>query len=82
MSQECSVYGESRGAYSALVGTLEGKRPLGRPNRRWKDIIKTDLQEVGLFGNGLGSFWLRIGTGAELFLIGKEPSGSVKWAVP
>jgi len=28
------------------VGKLEGKRPLGRPRRRWKDNIKTDLQEV------------------------------------
>ena len=33
--------------YSVLVGKLEGKRPLGRPRRRWKDNIKVDLQEVG-----------------------------------
>ena len=29
------------------MGTSEGKRPLGRPRRRWEDNIKTDLQEVG-----------------------------------
>jgi hypothetical protein len=31
-----------------LVGKLEGKRPLGRPRRRWEDNIRMDLQEVGL----------------------------------
>jgi hypothetical protein len=30
-----------------LVGKTEGKRPLGRPRRRWEDNIKRDLQEVG-----------------------------------
>ncbi|KAJ4444882.1 hypothetical protein ANN_06679 [Periplaneta americana] len=39
--------GESRNAYSVLVGRLEGKRPLGRPRRRWEDNIKMDLREVG-----------------------------------
>jgi len=38
--------GERRGVYRALVGKLEGKRPLGRPRRRWEDNIKMDLQEV------------------------------------
>ena len=33
--------------YRVLVGKLEGKRPLGRPRRRWVDNIRTDLQEVG-----------------------------------
>jgi len=42
--------GESRGVYSALVGKHEGKRPLGRPKRRWEDNIKMDLQEVGCGG--------------------------------
>ena len=37
--------------YRVLVGKLEGKRPLGRPRRRWEDNIKIDLQEVG------GDFW-------------------------
>jgi hypothetical protein len=39
--------GERRGVYRVLVGKPEGKRPLGRPRRRWEDNIKADLQEVG-----------------------------------
>ena len=39
--------GEERGVYRVLVGKPEGKRPLGRPRRRWMDNIRTDLQEVG-----------------------------------
>jgi hypothetical protein len=39
--------GEERGVHRLLVGKPEGKRPLGRPRRRWKDNIKMDLQEVG-----------------------------------
>ena len=39
--------GEERGVYWDLVGKLEGRRPLGRPRRRWVDNIRMDLQEVG-----------------------------------
>ena len=39
--------GEERGVYTVLLGKPEGKRPLGRPGRRWVDNIRTDLQEVG-----------------------------------
>jgi hypothetical protein len=39
--------GEKRTAYRILVGKLEGKRPLGRPRRRWVDDIKIDLREIG-----------------------------------
>ena len=39
--------GEERGVYRVLVGKLEGRRPLGRPRRRWADNIRMDLQEVG-----------------------------------
>ena len=39
--------GEERGVYRVLVGKLEGKRPLGRPRRRWVDYMRVDLQEVG-----------------------------------
>jgi hypothetical protein len=39
--------GEERGVHRVLVGKPEGKRPLGRPRRRWEDNIKMDLQEVG-----------------------------------
>jgi hypothetical protein len=38
--------GEKRKAYRLLVGKPEGKRPLGRPRRRWVDNIKRDLGEV------------------------------------
>jgi len=42
--------GEGRGVYKVLVGKPEGKRPLGRPRRRWEDNIKLNLQEVGCGG--------------------------------
>jgi hypothetical protein len=38
--------GEKRGAYRILVGRPEGRRPLGRPKRRWKDNIIMDLEEL------------------------------------
>ena len=38
---------EGRGVHKVFVGKPEGKRPLGRPRRRWEDNIKIDLQEVG-----------------------------------
>jgi hypothetical protein len=42
--------GERKGAYRALVRKSEGKRPLGKPRRRWQDNIKMDLQELGCGG--------------------------------
>ena len=39
--------GEDRGVHRVLVGKPEGKRPLGRPRRRWEYNIKRDLQEIG-----------------------------------
>jgi hypothetical protein len=42
--------GEKRGAYRILVGRPEGRRPLGRPRRKWEDNIKMDLREVGRVG--------------------------------
>jgi hypothetical protein len=39
--------GEVRGAYNILVGRPEGRRPLGRPRRRWKENIEMDLREIG-----------------------------------
>jgi hypothetical protein len=47
MGGACSTYGEGRVVYRVLVGNPEGKRPLGRPRRRWDDNIRMDLQEVG-----------------------------------
>jgi len=38
--------GERRGVYRVLVGKPEGKRPLGRPRRRWENNIKMDLREM------------------------------------
>jgi hypothetical protein len=42
--------GEERRVYKVLVGKPEGKRPLGRPRRRWEDGIRMDLREIGLEG--------------------------------
>jgi hypothetical protein len=42
--------GKKRNAYKILVGKPEGKRPLGRPRRRWVDNIKIDLREIGRDG--------------------------------
>jgi hypothetical protein len=54
--------GEGRGVYRVLVARPEGKRPLGRPRRRWEDNIKTDLREIGIDGaNCIGRF----GTGSS-----------------
>jgi hypothetical protein len=53
---------EERGVHRVLVGKPEGKRPLGRPRRRWEDNIKMDV-EVGGGSWGLDGVWLRIGTG-------------------
>jgi hypothetical protein len=55
--------GEKRTAYRILVGKPEGKRPLGRPRRRWVDNIRMDLREIGWDGLvWIGLIWLRIGT--------------------
>jgi hypothetical protein len=42
--------GEGRGVYRVLIGKPEGKKPLGRPRRRWEDNIKMDLREIGMDG--------------------------------
>jgi hypothetical protein len=47
MGRACSTNGETRNACRILVGKPEGKRPLGRPRRRWVDNIKIDLREIG-----------------------------------
>jgi hypothetical protein len=50
MGGACGAHGEVRGAYNILVGRPEGRRPLGRPRRRWEDNIKMNLREIG-FGD-------------------------------
>jgi len=47
MGWACGAYGSGEGVYTVLLGKTEGRRPLGRPRRRWADNIGTDLQEVG-----------------------------------
>jgi hypothetical protein len=70
--------GERRGVYRILVGRPEGKRPLGRPRRRWEDNIKLDLREIGIDGAN----WIRLAqdriqwrTFVNTVI---EPSGSMK----
>jgi hypothetical protein len=46
MGWSCSTNEEKRNAYRLLLGKPEGKRPLGRPRRRWVDNIRMDLGEV------------------------------------
>jgi hypothetical protein len=47
MGGPCSTNGSKRNAYRLLVRKPEGKRPLGRPRRRWVDNIRMDFREVG-----------------------------------
>ena len=53
--------GEGRVVYRVLVGKPEGRKPLGRPRRRWEDNIKMDLQEVGCGGMG----WIELAQGRD-----------------
>jgi hypothetical protein len=48
--------GEGKGVYRVLVGRPEGKRPLGRPMRRWEVNIKLDLREIEIDGAN----WIRL----------------------
>jgi hypothetical protein len=48
--------GEERKVYKVLVGKPEGKRPLGRPRRRWEDGIRMDVKKIGLGGVD----WIRL----------------------
>ena len=61
-----------------LVGKPEGKRPLGKPRRRWEDNIKMDLQEMGRGLWGLDGVGSGLGQVAGTCEYGDEPSGSVK----
>ena len=61
MGGACRVYGGKERCIQGLVGKPEGKRPLGRPRRRWEDNIKIDLKwDVGVC---TGLSWFSIGTG-------------------
>jgi hypothetical protein len=55
--------GDEGKGYRVLVGKQKGKRPFGRPRRRWEDGIRMDLMDIGLGRGGWSGFnWLRIGT--------------------
>jgi hypothetical protein len=70
--------GEMRNAYRLLVGKPEGRRPLGRPRRRWLDNIRMDLIEVG-WGD---VDWIGLAQDRDrwraLVYFGIEPSDSIK----
>jgi hypothetical protein len=68
--------GEERKVYKVLVGKPEGRRPLGRPRRRWEDGIRMDLREIGLGGYGLDSTGSGQGPVVSCCECGDEPSGS------
>ena len=70
--------GERRYSYRVLVGKPEGKRPLGRPRRRWKGNIKIDPQKVECGVYGLDRFGSGQGQVAGTCECGNKPSGFVK----
>jgi hypothetical protein len=55
--------GEERKVYKVLVGKPEGKRPLGRPRRRWEDGIRMDFREIDLGGVD----WIRLAQDRDLW---------------
>ena len=58
-----ALMAEARGVHRVLVGKPEGKRPLGRPGRRWEDNIKMDLKEVGM---GCGD-WMELAQDRDMW---------------
>ena len=69
---------DERSIYIVLMGKPEGKRPLGRPRRRWEDNIKTVLQEVGC---GVMD-WIALAQDRQVAgtcECGNEPSGSIEY---
>jgi len=50
MDGACSTYWKRRSVYRVLLGNPEGKSPLGKPRRRWKNNINMDLHEMGCGG--------------------------------
>jgi hypothetical protein len=69
--------GEKRNAYRLLAGKPEGKRPLGRPRRRWLDNFKMDLLEVGWDGVD----WIALAQDRDKWraLVNAVPSNSIKF---
>jgi hypothetical protein len=71
----CGTHGREEKSVEILVGKPEGKRPLGKPRRRWEDGIRMDLWEIGL-GCGLDSTGSGQGRVAGCGECGDEPLGS------
>jgi hypothetical protein len=67
--------GERRNAYSIVVGNPEGKRPLGRPKRRWVNNIKMNLRELEWDGID----WIDLVQDRDSCEYGNEPTGSIKY---
>jgi hypothetical protein len=73
--------GEKRNAYKILVGKPEGRRPLGKPRRRWVDNIKMDLKEIE-WDDIDWTDLAQEGPVEDSCEYGNEPSGSIKcWEV-
>ena len=77
-AEHVACMGESRGVCRILVGKPEGKRPLGKPRRRWEDNNKMDLQEVGCCRHGLDRSDPGYGQVEGTCECGNGPSGSIK----
>jgi hypothetical protein len=79
ISRACSTNGEKRNAYRILMGTPEGKRPLGRPRLSWEDNIKRNLREIE-WGD---MDWIDLAQDRDQwegsYEQGNEPSGSIKY---
>jgi hypothetical protein len=78
MGGACGSHGGGEKCIQHFGGKPDGRRPLGRPRRRWEDNIRMDFGEVG-FGNvdWIGFIWLQ-GQVAGSCEHGNEPSGSIK----
>jgi hypothetical protein len=61
VGRACGTHGRGEKRVQSFVGRPEGKRPLGRPRRRWENGVKMDLTEIG-WGVWIVFIWLRIGT--------------------
>jgi hypothetical protein len=66
--------GEWRDVYRILMGKCKGKKPYGRPRRRWEDNIKAYIQEVGCGGMD----WIELAQDRDRCECGNENSGSIK----
>jgi hypothetical protein len=61
MGRAYRTKGEKRNSYRLLVGKPEGKRPLGRPRRKWMENIKMDLRVIGWYGMA----WIDLAQGRD-----------------